>query len=209
MVTVAEKFLPQRSQSLVLPHVLQGYALSAKLPGALPEELLSDLLLGLMLVFVFQKSLGVNGGHAAGTGGGDCLPVLLVLYVAGRKDTRHTGRCSVRSTDISFCVQVELAGEEIGIGTVADGDENPVAGQIDRSPGHDILETDPDDRVLAQNIFDKGIPCERNLFVLHRAILHDFGRPQFVPSVDHGHSAGEFSQEDGFLDRAVATADDH
>jgi hypothetical protein len=39
----------------------KGYAQSAKLPVALPEKLLSDLLLGLMPVMACQKLLDVDG----------------------------------------------------------------------------------------------------------------------------------------------------
>ena len=53
-------------------------------------------------------------------------------------------------THISLLIQVELAGEEVRIGAVADGDEDPITGQVRRNSGHNILESDTGDHVLSE-----------------------------------------------------------
>ena len=64
----------------------------------------------------FEEAFRVDRGHASGTGGGYGLPVLLILHIAGRKNTRHTRRRAVGRADIPIRVQVQLADEEIRIG---------------------------------------------------------------------------------------------
>ena len=99
--------------------------------------------------------------------------------------------------------------KEIGVGTVPDRDEDPGARQICRLAGHEILESDAGHYVIAENVFDDGVPDERDLFVLHRAVLHDFGGSQFVAPVDDRDLGREFGQEGRFLHRTVAAADDN
>ena len=41
--------------------------------------------------FGFQKPLDFDGGHAAGAGGGDGLPISPVLHVAGVKNAGDVG----------------------------------------------------------------------------------------------------------------------
>src|SRR3989440_5561094 len=64
-------------------------------------------------------------------------------------------------------------------------------------------------KIIAENVFDDGVPYERDLFVLHRAVLHDFGSPQLVAPVDNRDLSGELGEERGFLHRTVAATDDN
>ena len=60
----------------------------------------------------FEETFGVDGRHAAHAGGGDCLPVAEVDYIARSKDSGH--RCLRRLTrknDVSLR-QVELSLEK-------------------------------------------------------------------------------------------------
>ena len=41
------------------------------------------------VLLAFQKALGIQRGHAAGTGAGDGLAVHMVLHVAGGKHPGH------------------------------------------------------------------------------------------------------------------------
>ena len=41
-----------------------------------------------------------------------------------------------------------------------------------------FFEADTGDHIIAKNVFDDGVPYERDLLVLHRAVLHDFGSSQ-------------------------------
>ena len=53
------------------------------------------------LGFVLQKSFRVNGGHAAGAGGGDRLAVNVILHVAAGEDARNVGLGAVVGENVS------------------------------------------------------------------------------------------------------------
>ena len=157
----------------------------------------------------FKEALGVNCGHAAGTGSGDGLAVLRVLDVTGGEDSRRTRRGSVVGLDISLFVHLELSGKEGRVRSMADGNEDAGTGCIEGFTGHDIPEAYPRDHLLAEDVFDYGIPFEGNLFILHRSILHNFGRAQLIAPVHDRYVGGELGQKGCFFHGAVAAADDH
>src|SRR2546426_6847629 len=79
-----------------------------------------------MVPLLRQPAFGVEGGHAAGAGGGDRLLVVTVGDVAGGEYSLHA---RVRSLgllpkDVTAAIELHLAGEEIGVGRVADGQEH-------------------------------------------------------------------------------------
>ena len=80
-----------------------------------------------------QVLLRVQGGHAAGPGGGDGLAVDMVHDVAGGEDPGDRGGGGVAvgaALDLDVAAgHVELALEDLGVGLVADGDEDARAGR--------------------------------------------------------------------------------
>src|SRR5947209_23424 len=72
-----------------------------------------------------QPALGVDGGHAAGAGGGDGLAVGPVLDVAGGEDALHVQVGTPVGQQVRRVVHGQLAHEQVGVGVVADGDEHP------------------------------------------------------------------------------------
>src|SRR5438067_2272668 len=62
-----------------------------------------------------QPALGVDGRHAARTGGGDRLPVDVVLDVAGREHTLDVGAGAGVRVDVAVLVHVDLAAEDVGV----------------------------------------------------------------------------------------------
>ena len=68
-----------------------------------------------------EEALGVEGGGAAGAGGGDRLAVGVVDDVAGAEDTGEVGPGGGGvDLQVALVVQVELALEELGARVVAD-----------------------------------------------------------------------------------------
>ena len=76
-------------------------------------------------VLRFEPALGVDGGHAARAGGGDRLAVGVVLHVAAGEHARRCWCTSSRAAviEVAVVVHVEEALEQVGVGPVADGDE--------------------------------------------------------------------------------------
>ncbi len=110
--------------------------------------------------------------------------------------------------EVAVLVHVEHAREQIGVGAVADRDEQPGDGQrrgraVDRRRDLDAL-----DRVVAEDVGDRVVPQELDLGVGEGAVLHDLARPQLVAAVDERDLVGELGEERRLLDRRVATADD-
>ena len=100
-----------------------------------------------------EVALGVEGGGAAGARGGDRLAVGVVDEVAGREDSRHR-RAGAGRVDqhIALIVERNLALDELGARVVTDGDEQAGDGQFAGHPGGGVLEDDPGDLRVAQDI---------------------------------------------------------
>jgi hypothetical protein len=77
----------------------------------------------------FEVFFDLEGGHAAGAGGGDGLAVAAVLNVSAGEDAREEfavkgGEDVVASEDVALGVEVDHATEGFGVGNVADGEEH-------------------------------------------------------------------------------------
>src|SRR5688500_16675517 len=71
-----------------------------------------------------EPALGLDGGHAAGAGRGDGLPVVAVLHIAAGEDALDVGARGARlRLEVAGLVRLQDALEELGVGRVADGDE--------------------------------------------------------------------------------------
>src|SRR6185295_14288176 len=155
----------------------------------------------------FQETLGVDGGHAAGAGSSHGLAVRRVLDIAGGEDAWHTCGRSLCCTDIPLGVHVQLAAEEMSVGTVPDRDKDACTRHLRDLAGHEILDSHACHPVIPKNIFDGGVPDERDLLVLHGTVLHDVGGPQLIAPVDDRDLGRELGQEGRFLHCTVAPAD--
>src|SRR5208283_650952 len=80
----------------------------------------------------FEIRFGVERGHAAGTGAGDCLAIDMVGDIAGGKHPAHTGLRGIAlaaSLDHDVAVlHLQLVHEQLRVRCVADGDEHAVRG---------------------------------------------------------------------------------
>ncbi|TKS57792.1 MAG: hypothetical protein EWM73_03733 [Nitrospira sp.] len=92
---------------------------------------------------------------------------------------------------------------------MADGDKDAGTRLFRCFACDEILEAHAGDYIIAENIFDDGVPQERDLLVLRRAVLHDFGSAQLVAAMDDRDLGSELGQEGRFLHRTVAATDDN
>ena len=74
---------------------------------------------------LLEEMLSIESGHAAGASRGDGLAVARVLDIAAGVDAGDTGG-DAGSGNVAVGMELELAGEEFGIGLVADGDKEAV-----------------------------------------------------------------------------------
>jgi hypothetical protein len=57
----------------------------------------------------FQEPFRFNGSHAAGTGGGNRLAVVMVLHVAGGENALDIGLGAVVRYEVAVFVHIKLA----------------------------------------------------------------------------------------------------
>jgi hypothetical protein len=93
---------------------------ASKTNYALPERMAP---VPLTFLVRFQKLLGINGGHASGTCGGDGLAVNVVLHIACCKYAFDVGLAAVVGNQISGFIHVELAFVNLGVWIMANANE--------------------------------------------------------------------------------------
>ena len=72
-------------------------------------------------------------------GGGHRLAVDVVGHVAGGEQARHRGRGRIgRGPDVAVRLHLDLAGDQLGRGRMADGDEHAVGGHLLHRAGLDV-----------------------------------------------------------------------
>src|SRR5580704_486578 len=134
---------------------------------------------------LLEPALGVDGGHAAGPGRGDRLAVVVVLHVAAGEDAVDAGPGrAVERLDVPVGLQLQLTLEERAVGFVADGDEEPVDGDLGGVAAHRVLEAQAADLGVPEDLGHRRVPGELDLGVGEGAFLHDLGGPQLVTAVD-------------------------
>ncbi len=79
---------------------------------------------------VVEKTLCLNGRHAPGPCGGHCLTKLLVLNIAGGKDTGNIGLSTVFVQNLARVISLQLIGKTRGVRLMADGDKDAIASQF-------------------------------------------------------------------------------
>ncbi len=157
----------------------------------------------------FEVALGLDRRHRPAAGGGDRLAEMGVLDVAGGEDPGDAGGGVVAGDDVALFVQFQLAAEKLGIGGMADGDEQPVAGEVMLLVGADVAQ--PHSRypgfLVAEDPGHHRVPAPVEAVVLHRPLLQNRGGAQRGAAVDDGHLAGEAGEEGGLLEGGIAAAD--
>ena len=159
---------------------------------------------------LFEVFFDFEGGHAAGSGGGDGLSVAAVLDVSAGVDAGDAGVDVVAGEDVAVVVEVELAGEHFGVGHVADAEEESADGQDGFFSGDAVAEAHALDFLFvdAEAFFDDDVGAEFDVGVGHGAVEHDARGAEVLAAVEEGDLGGEAGEEEGFFHGGVASADD-
>src|SRR5581483_10609248 len=156
-----------------------------------------------------EVALGVERRHAAGAGGGDRLPVGVVLHVPGGEDPGEVRRRAAGPRDeVALLVVVELVAEEGGVRVVPDGHEEAVGGHLPRLAVGRALQPQSLDLQVAEDLVDDGVEHEVELLVALGAVDHDLRRAELVAPVHEVDAGREFRQEERLIEGGVAAADD-
>jgi hypothetical protein len=105
-----------------------------------------------------------------------------------------------------------LAGKNVGIRLVADGDENAENIDILHCAGLQILDAQAGDAGIVAEHFIKRTVVENGdlagLFFLEQLVLHDFLGLELVAAMNQGDVAGDVGQIQRFFNGRVAATDD-
>lgn len=163
----------------------------------------------------FEVLFDLEGGHAAGAGGGDGLAIAAVLNVSAGKDAGEEfavegGEDVVAGEDVALRVEVYHAAEGFGVGDVADGEKHEGDGQNVLFAGDLVFDAEALDVLVldAEHLFDDGVGEELDLGVSDGAVEHDLRGTELFASVDDGHLGGEAGEEEGLFHGGVAASDD-
>src|SRR5690606_10749569 len=130
--------------------------------------------------------------------------------ISGGEHTLDRGAGAVVDHDVAVGIELDLTGEQIGDGLVADGDEHSVGRQLGDLAGGGVLEYDAGHRaVLTLDLGDHGVPAHLDLRVLENPGRHDLRRPELATAMDHDDPGGELGEEQRLLHGGVTTTDDH
>src|SRR3954467_10155270 len=113
-----------------------------------------------------EPPLCVERSLAAGAGRGDGLAVDVVDQVAAGEDAVEVGPGGGRvDKDVPLVVEGHLAPDELAARVVSDGHEQP--GDVERRAftGNRVAHREPGDLVLADDVFDDGVPVHLDLLV--------------------------------------------
>src|SRR6266511_69143 len=156
-----------------------------------------------------EEPLRVDGGLAAGAGGGHRLPVARVCHVArGEHALDARLRRGRLHGDVADVVHVELPAEDLRVRLVADPHEHALHGQLADGPVLRALQPQAGDGLpISQDLLDGRRELQLDLRVRAGAVAHDLRRAQLVAAVDHVDLRRELGEESGLLHRRVAAAD--
>src|SRR5580658_4398842 len=139
---------------------------------------------------LFKILFDFKRGHAACTSSGDGLAIAAVLHVAGRVNAGNLnavmrGEDVVLRLDVAVLVEIELAVEHLGVGLVADAEEQAFDFQIAFGSVADIAQAEAFDGEVfdAENLFDDGVGAQLDIGMSHGALQHDLGGAEGVAAV--------------------------
>src|ERR671936_63079 len=161
--------------------------------------------------------LRVKRRHAPRAGAGDCLPIDVILHVAGGEYAGDAGgrrhAFSAAARDDVAVMHLELAGKDLRVGSMADGDEKPFRPDVAPLCLLELVHADPGHPALvAQHLVDHRVEHQADLAVgdaLHELVLHDLLGAEFVTPVHELDVPRDVGEVKRFLYRGVAAADHH
>ncbi len=104
----------------------------------------------------------------------------------------------------------QLAGEDLGVGLMADGHEEPLGVELRFGAGDTIAQTEGAHAFVtaAEDLGHFGVQDPGDLRIGLGALQHDLRGPELPPPVHDGDLGGETREVDRFLEGGIAAADD-
>src|SRR5690606_20432482 len=140
------------------------------------------------------------------------LAIDVVGHIARSEDAGNIGFGGARlDLQIAARLHVELAGKDRDWRGVADGDEDAVDRLLIRAVAGNVAQRDRVDRRghgRAADIGDLVVPAHFDLGILEQALLQDALGSELVAAVDQDDLGGKIGEEERFLDRGIAAAND-
>src|SRR6266852_2038670 len=168
-----------------------------------------DSLLGQhFFVVLFQELFSVQGGHAAGAGGGDRLAIAMVLHIAGDENAGDGRLAAIQGNKVAVGIHFELAAEDNSVGVVADSDKDTIKLNLGSDISHGIAQAHTADVSVGvrKNLVDHRGRHEFDFFIGPCAIEHDFGSAKLRAAMNEIDLAGVAGQEDGLFHRGISAA---
>ena len=139
----------------------------------------------------------------------------MVFDVACRPYAFDIGRADVVARtafgfQVAGFIHIELAFENVGVGFMADGDENAFDGNIFGGAVVAFQASAGDAAFVAQDFFQIAVELEDDFAffnALHEFVHHDFFGAEAVTAVDQGNGISDVGKVKGFLYGSVAAAD--
>src|SRR5437773_7905880 len=164
-----------------------------------------------------EKFLRVESGHAAAPRAGHGLAINSILHIPGGEHSLDAGRSgktlAPAAGDEVAVFHLELAGEELGIRRMPDGDEQPFRGDLAPGAALQISCLHAGHAALvAEHFLDDVVEQQRDRALgdgLHQLVHHDFLGAELFAAVDQHHMAADVRQVERLLDRGIAAAHYH
>ena len=161
-----------------------------------------------------EEFLHFQRGHAARACCRNGLAVAAVLHVAAGENARH--HCTIARGEhvvggagcTAFAIEVHLAGKHLGVGLVADAEEQAADRQRVLHSGDHVAQAQAFHIVVfnAQHLFDHGVGAQLDVGVGHGAVQHDLGGAEAFAAMQQRDLGGEASEEQSFFHGRVAAA---
>ncbi len=158
-----------------------------------------------------KKAFRLNGGHTPGARGGNRLTVRPVLNVARVKDSGDVSSRPTFRNNVAIRIEVDLPGERLGVGNVADGQKEAADLLVPNSIRDHIAQLDSCHgfRAYVVDVLHYGVEQKLDFRIRSRPLQHDLGGAEPVAAVHQGDLGAEAGEERGFFHGRIAAADHH
>ncbi len=159
-----------------------------------------------LLIETGEIAFCVDCGGASHACGGDGLAVDMIGAIAGSEHPGDIHGGADGGSEITGIVHVEDALEQLGIGDVADGDEQAGAGEQGFGVGLEVAEADTGDLAGGdiEDFGDDGIPDGFDLGIGEGTFGHDAGGAEGIAPMDEVDLGGEAGEVGCFFAGGIA-----
>ena len=162
-----------------------------------------------------KPTFGIKRGLTAGSCAGDGLTVGMVFDVACRPYAFDIGGADIVAGaafgfQVAGFIHIKLAFEDVGVGFVADGDENAFYSDFFSAAVIVFQACTGNAAFVAQDFINRAVELEDDFTffnALHEFVHHDFLGAEAVAAVNQGNGVGDIGKVEGFFYSGIATAD--